>query len=100
MRVGPVFALALLASGCASDDLTRVDEEARRLVRRGMAVGDAQAALRSAGFRCSDTRQGISTCTRLRNHRVVASCLQRVNLAVAHGRVSSVDVPQPACAGF
>lgn len=100
MRLGPVFALALLASGCASSSQTRVQEEAGRLVSQGMAAGDARAALRSAGFSCSDVSQGASTCTRQRSHRVVASCLQRVNLTVADGRVSRIEIPQPACAGL
>lgn len=100
MRLGPVVAVALLASGCASNSQTHVQGEAGRLVSLGMATGEAQAALRSAGFSCSETRQGSSTCTRLRSHRVVASCLQRVNLMVEDGRINRFEVPQPACAGF
>lgn len=100
MRLGPILALALLASGCASSSQTRVQEEADRLVVQGMPAGAAQAALRSAGFSCSDVSRDASTCTRLRSHRVMASCLQRVHLIVANERVSRVEVPRPACAGL
>lgn len=100
MRLGLVLVLALLASGCSSSSQPQVRREVSRLVSSGMALGEAQTALQSAGFDCDVERGAFVTCSRLRSHKIIASCVQRVNLAVENKKVRRVEVPQPACAGF
>lgn len=93
IRFGAALAVAFLVSGCSASGRPAVLAEANGLVRPGMTIEDARTSLRSAGFGCEAGRQATVTCTRLRNHRVIASCVQRVNLMVDGARVRGVEVP-------
>ena len=81
-----------------SDPLAR---EAARAVQPGMPVPQAVARMKAIHYRCGPDSFGLS-CTRRRGVRILASCIQRVNLHMdrAGARVERVQVRKPACTGL
>jgi hypothetical protein len=103
MRVFAATLAFLGMEGCVSNAQPRLEQEAHRLLRPGMTLVEAEQVLEGARFTCAHEIEGfVATCTRMRRYAVVATCVQRINLAADEsGRtVSRFDVPQPACASF
>lgn len=105
IRIVAAVACAAALMGCSSNSQPRLEKEAQQLLPPGMELAEAERVLQHAGFTCGSyardyfARDYFATCTRHRTYAVVATCVQRVNLASdgAGRRVSRFNVPSPAC---
>lgn len=106
MTIKPIVAAALagLLGACASQSLQDLQADVNRRVQVGMPLSTAMRNLERAGFSCdSGNRTAMDTgevCARDRNHRLLAMCIQRVQLDHDAGFVTRIAVPEPACAGL
>jgi hypothetical protein len=92
-----VAALSLVS--CTSNSQPLLNREARHLLHPGMRLTQAENLLEARAFTCGKYALGYArTCIRLRNYLIVATCVQRINLASDGAQtLSRFDVPMPAC---
>ncbi|WP_161389679.1 hypothetical protein [Croceibacterium xixiisoli] len=97
---------SLALAGCAAETHADLSEEVAGLVKPGMPLDEARAALEKAGYRCGPSQlagddPAATLCSRERSHHVVSTCVQQILLTPASegARVQGLDVREPQCTG-
>ena len=97
---------ALLIAGCSAESQSELTREVRDRAPPGSDTGQAEAALKSAGFDCGSVTvpsvQADRECDRTRGGTFLTGCVQRAYLTYdsSRRRIQRVDVLKPACAGL
>ncbi|RQP24564.1 hypothetical protein DZC73_14885 [Albitalea terrae] len=102
MRTVPlILPFALVLGGCYTLDQPKFEQYVNERVSQGMSLSEAELRLAREGFTCEATSAApAASCARTRQSVLPYSCIERVLLQSSEGRVTSVEVPKIACAGF
>jgi hypothetical protein len=93
--------LAVVLSGCYTVDQPKFEQYVNGRVSAGMSLSEAEALLSQEGFACEGHSAAPAVaCTRIRQSLLPYSCVEKALLESSQGKVTAVEVPKIACAGF